>query len=68
MWQLERRNHPYPKFLFGFRNTNTFAVQLTDSSGTILSTDEGEGSEAERLPELRRYRICCEAGGHERKV
>jgi hypothetical protein len=52
--------------LFVIRNAKHSGANLILNSEKMPSTLRGERSESGRLPELRRYRICGEAGGLER--
>jgi hypothetical protein len=55
-----------PEILFAIRNLIRSVDSFVPKSWTMASTLRGERSESERLPELRRYRICCETCGLER--
>jgi hypothetical protein len=57
-----------PEFLFVIRNAKQSAANFALASWTMHSILRGERSGSGRLPELRRYWICCEARGLERKV
>src|SRR5271157_3067596 len=54
------------KFLFVIRNEKQSEANIALPSWTMISTMRGERSGSRRLPELRRYWICCEARGLER--
>jgi len=56
------------RFLFAIRNAGKIVTGFVNLSWKISSTNEGGADESARLPELRRYRIHCEARRHERKV
>ena len=55
-----------PEFLFVIRNVKQSVANFTLDSWTMHSILRGERSGSGRLPELRRYWICCEARGLER--
>jgi hypothetical protein len=65
--RLHRTAVPIPhEGLFVIRNAKQSPVNFAPASWTMPSILRGERSGSGRLPELRRYWICCEARGLER--
>lgn len=54
--------------LFVFRNTKKSPAHLRSFRRTMPSILRGERSGSGQLPQMRRNRICCEAGGNERQI
>ena len=61
---LARRVHP--EHVFAFRNTIHFLAPRMKFGEKLIATGGMSGSEG--LSALRRYRICCQACGHQWEV